>query len=199
MPVRVVLFDLGNVLIRWNPTALLEEIAVRHGLNPATFERDIRAWISDWDKATLGGGVAQVAAERPDYAPALHEFNDRWVETIHGQIDGSVACLESMKKAELRAYAASNWCADAFERVRERFPFFSYFDGMQISGQIGIVKPDPTFWLRMMDVFDFNAEEALFIDDASANIAAAKALGFPSILFESEEKFAADIKKHKLF
>ena len=193
---EAILFDLGNVLIRWDPSALIAELeALAPEPDRPFLRQQIHNWGVLWDRGRLDEGIERTISQQPEYAAFLRAFCAHWSETLGFPIDGSVALLRSLKAQGYKVYAASNWAADTYEQSRERMPFLDLFDGLQISGQVGLTKPDPAFFRKMMQDFGISPDKALFIDDHRDNIEAAKSLGFTTILFESPEQLATMLQK----
>ena len=187
---KVVVFDIGNVLIEWDRRRLFsqlidDETELQHFLDEV-FTLEANALL---DRGTaLDQVAAQVASDHPEHRETILAFADRWEETLGPVIDGSVEILEELSKDGIRLYALSNWGADTFETVRPNYPFLTLFDGMVISGQERVVKPEPAIFRILCERYAFEPEQAIFIDDSAANVAAAMSLGFDAILFDSPER-----------
>jgi len=184
---RVVVFDLGNVLIEWDRRNLFEKL-IDDPDELQTFLDDV--FTMD-DNARLDRGTplhevaAEVAARHPDQHDLVMAFADRWIETLGGVIDGTVEVLEELSERQVPLYALSNWGKDTFAMIEQNYPFFRHFDAMVISGREGIVKPDPAIFDLICTRHEFSPEEAVFVDDSVANIASAASLGFDALLFAS--------------
>lgn len=184
----VVVFDLGNVLIRWDRRLLFGQII--------DDQRELD-WFLDHvftldanqilDLGTpLPDVVAEVVAEHPKYRDVVSELLTRWPETLGGAIEGTQRILEELSKRGVRCIALSNWGADTFAMIEDEYrAIFDCFEALVISGREGLVKPGPEIFQLMCDRHDFVPADAVFIDDSPANIATSLELGFDGLLFET--------------
>lgn len=137
--------------------------------------------------------VAELSGRHPDHREVLEVFGTRWDETLGPAIDGSVALLRSLLDAGHRCYALSNWNADTFTWIEDRYPFLAWFDGLVISGREGVIKPDPAIYRLLCDRHGVEPADAVFIDDSPINVDAARALGFDGIVFVDPGQLAAEL------
>jgi 2-haloacid dehalogenase len=184
MPLFVV-FDIGNVLVRWNPRNLF-----RKTMNDeARMERFLAAALSmDFVSLTdIAADFSKAVRERakafPEFAQELHLFDERWVETIGGPIEENVAVLRRLKAARRPVYALSNFATVKFAIARQMYGFLGEFDHAVISGHVGAAKPDPRIFEILFERIGKRPEELVFVDDQIKNIEAARALGMPAIHF----------------
>ena len=196
MPGTVV-FDLGNVLVHWNPRLLYEQLIP----DPDKLEHFFAHVIThDWIRAQDAGrsfadGIAELTAVYPHFEPEIRAFWERWSEMVPGPIEGTVAILAELKQRGTPLYALTNWSAETFSLARPRFPFFDWFDGIVVSGEIGLVKPDARIYRHLLDQFGLRAEDCIFIDDSPANVAGADAVGITGLHFTSPEKLRQDLAR----
>lgn len=194
------MFDLGNVLIPWDRRRLFGKLIA----DPAALDHFCDHILTMAENARLDAGlpladlVVDLAERHPDHREVLQAFGDRWDETIGPAIEGSVAILGSLVDAGHRCYALSNWNADTFAAIEDRYPFLAWFDGLIISGREGVIKPDPAIYRLLCDRHDVEPAEAVFIDDSATNVAAAIALGFDGIVFTDPESLAAELHRRGL-
>jgi 2-haloacid dehalogenase len=184
--VDAVVFDIGGVLIDWNPRHLYrklfngDEAAMEHFLATVCTQE----WNEHNDRGRpLAEGVALLTAEHPHHAELIAAFVSRWPETIAGAIEGTVEVLAELKQYGKAVYALSNWSAETFPMARPRFEFLSWFDGMVISGEEGLIKPDPRIFEVLCERYELRPGTTVFVDDIAANVEAAQALGFRAIHF----------------
>lgn len=195
-----VVFDLGNVLIEWDRRFLFEKLID----DPEQLQSFLDNVFTMEDNQELDRGtplhtVAEhVASRNPDHRELIMAFADRWIETLGGVIDGSVAVLDELSRGGVQLYALSNWGRDTFEMIEANYPFFELFDGMVISGREGITKPDPAIFRLLSDRYALEPEDAVFIDDSDANVAAALSLGFDAVLFETPERLREQLVERNL-
>lgn len=194
--VDAVVFDLGGVLIRWDPELLYRQLI----LDPAErhwFLTEVcsPAWNLDQDRGRpWAEGIALLTARFPDQAARIRAYRERWEEMVPGAIEGTVALLERLHARGLPLYALTNFHAETLALCRARFGFFQHFRGMLVSGEEGLVKPEAAFYRRLLDRHGLLAERCLFIDDVPANIQAARALGFQTHRFTTPEALGSDLE-----
>jgi 2-haloacid dehalogenase len=196
-PVTAVAFDLGGVLIDWNPRHLYREI---FGADEPAMERFLAEIVSqDWN-ARLDSGrsfaeaVAELAEAHPDQAAEILAYHDRWHEMLGGSPDGTVAILRELRDAGLPTYALSNWSAETFPGTRQKFPFLDEMDGVLISGEARVAKPDPAIFREFLARFELTAASTVFIDDWDRNVAAASACGLIAIQFVDAAQLRRDLR-----
>ena len=176
---RVVIFDLGGVLIDWNPRYLYrklftDEAAVEEFLTRVCTQ----AWNEEQDAGRpLAEGTAALCALHPDRAELIAAYYGRWDEMIAGAIEDSVAILEELDRRRVPLYALSNYSAETFALARARFSFLARFRAILLSGEERLAKPDPRFYRLLLGRHAINPAEALFVDDSPPNVEAARALG----------------------
>ena len=181
----IVVFDIGNVLIRWNPRHLFrktfnDEARMETFLSSA-LSMDFVATtdiVADFSKA-----VADRAKAFPEFARELHLFDERWVETIGGPIEENIALLRRLKAAGRPVFALSNFASGKFAIARRMFDVLNEFDACVISGHVGVVTPDPRIYEILFERAGRRPNELLFVDNSLANVRAAEALGMPAIHF----------------
>lgn len=182
---RAVALDLGGVLIHWDPRLLFRKLLpsedhVEHFL--------AEVCTSEWNHALDAGlpleqGIAERSARFPQHEPLIRAYGERFAEMML-PMPGSIALLGELRARGVALYALSNWNADTFARTQARFPFLEAFDGLVISGRIGLAKPDPRIYRHLLETHGLAAGEVLFVDDRAANVEAAAAVGIEGLLFE---------------
>lgn len=185
---QAIVFDLGGVLIDWNPRHLYRKLFENDEAGMEKFLAEVCN--SDWnvqqDKGRpFADAVAELSARHPAQEPMIRAFFDRWPEMVSGAIEGTVEILYELKAARHPLYALSNWSAETYPHARKRFDFFEHFDHIVISGEIRMIKPDREIFDHLLAQTARRAEECIFIDDSAVNIHAARALGFDAIHFAS--------------
>jgi 2-haloacid dehalogenase len=184
----IAIFDFGGVLVDWNPRHLYSKL---FGDDLAGMEQFLaEVCNSDWNLRQDAGrsfaeAVAELVARHPGQADFIRAYHERWAEMVAGAIEGSVAILRELKDARHRLYGLTNWSHETFPLARARFGFFDWFDGIVVSGEERLVKPDPRLYLRLLERYGIDPASAVFIDDNRPNIEAANALGIGGILFQS--------------
>jgi len=178
--VDTVVFDLGGVLVDWNPHHLYRSLI------PDEAER--RRFLAEvcpqhWNELQdAGRSVAEATAERvalfPEHAELITAYYGRWEEMLAGAFDETVAILEALHARDVPLYALTNWSAELFPVARRRFDFLRLFRGIVVSGEEGLIKPDAAIFELLCRRHGLAPERCAFIDDNPANVAAARALGF---------------------
>ncbi|MGL4637617.1 MAG: HAD family hydrolase [Beijerinckiaceae bacterium] len=196
-PTRVV-FDIGNVLLCWDPRLLYRKIFPTEEQVEDFLRRVLPPeWNLEQDR---GRSWAEAEAEKialfPEYADAIRAFRARWHETIPGDIPETVSILKALKAAGVPLYAITNFASDTFREAQKRFPYLgdSFID-IVISGDEKLLKPDPTIYQVLLKRQQLEASDCVFIDDSKANVAAAAALGFHALVFTSPAQFGADLRR----
>lgn len=190
IPTRAVIFDVGNVLVRWDARLLFRQLFPDDAAIDAFLDE---TGFHDWNLELDAGlawdeGVARHAARFPHHAAALHAFHGRWHETLPGAIDGSVAILDELAATGVALYAITNFSAEKWAETLPRFPFLATaFRDTVVSGREGVVKPDARIFRLLLERNRLAPEACVFIDDNAANVAAAAALGIDAILFATPE------------
>ena len=198
--INSVVFDLGNVLIDWDPRYLYRKL----------FQTDEEVeWFlenicdHDWNLKHDSGqpfskGILEKSKKFPEYSELIHAWYQRWEEMLGGSIDESVQVLSDLKEKGVLLYILSNWSAETYPMAEERYDFLSWFDGKIISGEVGIVKPDPEIYKLLIYNYNLNPQHTIFIDDKEENIKAAKLLGIHGIHFQNASKLRKDLQMLKL-
>jgi 2-haloacid dehalogenase len=195
--ITAVVFDLGGVLIDWNPRHLYRKL---FGTDEAAMERFLAEvctpeWNARLDAGRpFGEAVAELVAAHPDQADLITAFRLRWPEMLDEPFEGTVAILRELRGAGLRTYALSNWSAETFPGTRSRYPFLDEMDGILISGEVGVGKPDPAIFREFLRRFDLTAQNTVYIDDWERNVAAAGALGMIAVRFVDAAQLHADLR-----
>jgi 2-haloacid dehalogenase len=194
--VRAVVFDLGGVLIDWDPRYLYRKLFDGR-------EADMEAFLSqvatkEWNHRQDGGrpwaeAVAELCATHPDKRDLIEAYATRWEEMLGGPITGTVEVLAELRGAGVPLYALSNWSAETFPRARQMYEFLGWFDGTVISGEVGITKPDPRIYEHLLLTFALEPGDVFFIDDLEANVEAAQALGIEASVFRGPGPLRRDL------
>jgi 2-haloacid dehalogenase len=191
-----VIFDLGGVLLDWNPRHLYrqlfagDEAAMEHFL--ATVCNS--AWNRQQDAGrTVAEGCALLKIEHPDKADLIDAYYARHLDMIAGPIDGTVAILAELRERGTKLYFLSNYSAETYPLALGRFEFLSWFAGGIVSGEHGVIKPDPAIYRLLIERCTIDPARAVFIDDVAANAEAAYAFGIHPIHFQSPDALRAEL------
>ncbi len=142
--------------------------------------------------------MAEASARHPQYASLIEAFDSRWEKMLAGPIHGTVDLLDSLRQRAVPLYALTNWSRDKFPVARARFDFLAWFDGIVVSGEEGLVKPDPAIFHRLTARHGLKPSTTLFIDDSEKNVVAARDLGFQTHHFRSPESLGAALAGYGL-
>lgn len=195
--INTIIFDLGAVLIDWNPHHLYR--------NLFTDEQEMKDFLanictSDWNEEQDAGrslqeGTDLLVAQYPEHEANIRAFYSRWVEMLGEPLHGTVELFRQLKASgRYKIYALTNWSAETFPFALERYGFLNWFDGIVMSGAEKMRKPSPAFYQLLLDRYNVKANESLFIDDNYRNILAAEKMGIKSIHFISAEALEAELK-----
>lgn len=181
-----IIFDFGNVLVKWQP----EKVYSEH------FGDEAKAWWFmrhvcdlDWRQRIDAGErydacIAEKAAQHPEYKEALMMYHSHWQEMLTGEMEDMREVLAELKQEpDVRIYGLTNWSMETFPAARERFGILQMIDNYVVSGAEGLVKPDARLFRVLLERYGLEAEECIFIDDNEANVRAAEALGITGIVF----------------
>lgn len=191
-PVAAVVFDIGNVLLEWDPARLYDPL-----LGPAARARlfaevDLDGMNRAIDLgAPLRATVEATAARHPGWAAAIRLWHDRWIEMASPAIDHSVRLLRALRARGVPVFALSNFGNDSFAIARARYPFLDEFDALFLSARLGVMKPDPAIYAELERSTGIAPERLFFTDDRDANVASARARGWRAHLFDGAAGLAA--------
>lgn len=184
-----VVFDIGNVLIGWDPRVLYRKIFASED-EVAWFLGNVctSEWNLEQDRGrSFAEGIAEAVTRHPQHADAIAAYDRRWAETILGPIAGTVAILEDLEAQGTPLYAITNWHQDKFRETRGRFSFLDRFRDIVVSGDERVIKPDPAIYRLLLERNGLEASNCLFIDDSPKNVAGAEAVGMRAHHFMSPE------------
>jgi 2-haloacid dehalogenase len=189
---EAVVFDIGRVLIEWDPMKLYAPLLPPAECARLFAEADLPGMNAALDLgAPFRATVEARAARHPEWAPLIRLWHDRWIEMAQPAIAGSVRLLAALKARGVPVFALSNFGAGPFEVVLAHYPFLGSFDRAFLSGPAGMAKPDPRFYALLEAGTGIAPGRLLFVDDTAANVAAARARGWQAHLFETPEGWGA--------
>ncbi len=185
-----IVFDLGNVLLDWNPRYLYRKMfSCEEDIERFLVEIEAMAWIRELDRGLpIKAAVEELSSRFPHYTDCIAAFDARWAETLPNAIAGTERLLEALHAEGAPLYALTNFSAEKYEETTTRFAFFERFNGVVVSGREGLLKPDAAIYRLLLDRYELNAQDCLFIDDVAANVAGARAVGMQAVRFESPEQ-----------
>jgi 2-haloacid dehalogenase len=192
---QVVVFDLGGVLIDWNPRYLYRQLFD----DEAAMERFLAevchsAWNEEQDRGrTFADAVEEAAALYPEQRALIEAYHQRWDEMLAGPIAGTVSILAELKEVGHELHALTNWSVEKFPIARERYDFLTWFESILVSGEVGLIKPDPRIFQLLLEGIGREARACIYIDDNPKNVAAAESLGLEAIHFLSPEQLRDEL------
>lgn len=182
-----VVFDIGNVLVRWDPRNLYRRMGYADAKTVAILA-EIRLLEINHRVLDAGGPFAatieDLAASFPQFGEFIRAFHTRWVEMLGGAISSSVETLQSLRRAGMPVHAISNYSREKFNITRALFPVLDDFDELVLSGDVGLVKPDAEIFRLLIHRRSLDVGRTIYIDDSADNITTAHRLGFATIHFD---------------
>ncbi len=198
MKINTIIFDLGNVLIDWNPDYVFDKIFEDKEKKKFFFENVCTMeWNEMQDEGrSIAEATNELVEKHPEWKEHIDAYYGKWIDMLGGPIEESVAIFKRLKDTgKYKFYALTNWSAELFPHALERYEFLHWFDGRVVSGEEKMRKPYPQFYKVLLDRYNVMPEDALFIDDNFRNIQAAEAMGIKSIHFQSPEQFKNELQK----
>ena len=200
--IKAIIFDLGGVLIDWNPEYVYLDVFDGDRKKMQWFFDEICTM--DWNEnQDAGYPIAKATEERvamfPEHEELIRMYYGRWVEMLGDAIEGTVKILKSLiDNPNLKVVALTNWSHETFPIALDRFDFLHWFEGIVVSGEEKTRKPFKEIYETTLNRYSIVAEEAIFIDDNLRNIKAAEALGIHGIHFESPQQLAKALKTYHI-
>lgn len=197
---KSIVFDFGGVLIDWSPFHLYRKIlpndeAIQAFLDEIDFFKinsriDAGMPLKEWGQ--------EYAQQFPQYRNLIESFSTRWVESNGEVIGDTLTILREVKSKGHPVFGLSNWSAETFPLVKDRFDFLEELDDYLLSGMVGQIKPGEEIFRSLLDRIDRKADECIFIDDNAANIETATRLGFTCILYKSSRQLRAELEAMRI-
>jgi 2-haloacid dehalogenase len=194
LPTKVV-FDIGGVLLRWDPRHLYRKVFDDEArmewflANICTHDWNVEQDRGrDWDEA-----VALLVDRHPDHEASIRAFHERWHELIDGVYEENVALLQRLREAGVPNYCITNFSGPKFRESQIRFPFLAGFDGVIVSGDERLLKPEPAIYELLLSRYGLEASDCVFIDDSPANVEGARSVGMHAIRYAEPMDLAAEL------
>jgi len=197
--IKNIVFDLGGVLIDWNPEYVF--------LKEFRGDREKMNWFfntictSSWnEEQDAGYSIEKATNERaamfPKHERLIRMYYGEWEQMLGFEHTETVEILRRLHDSkEHSIYSLTNWSNETFPVALKKFPFLSWFKGILVSGDVGLKKPDPEIYKLLLDRYGLEANTCVFIDDRTENVKAASALGFSGIVFKNHTQLSKDLKK----
>lgn len=193
----IVVFDVGNVLLRWDPRNLYRKLFPDESrMEWFLAEVCSPAWNLEQDRGrTFERAVTELLPRYPEWADAIRAFDARWQEMIPGAIEENVDVLRRLRANRVPVYAITNFSREKYAESRERFGFLAEFDGVVVSAHEGLVKPDPAIYRVFLDRYGLAAADCVFIDDSAANAEGARRVGMHAVHYVEPMDLAAELRR----
>ena len=196
--IDTIIFDLGGVLIDWNPRYVYRKIFKT--------EQEIEWFLEnvttpDWNENQDAGyplhkATEELVGKHPEWEPEIKAYYGRWLEMLGGQIHETVEVLQQLKHTgKYRLYALTNWSAETFPHALERFEFFKLFEGVVVSGEEKMRKPSAEFYKIILDRYRLDPSTTVFIDDSLRNVKGAEATGITGIHFHNPSQLKEELRR----
>ena len=179
-PATTLLWDVGNVIVRWSPRTLYEKVFEE----PAEVDRFLsHVCTMDWHVAhdrgvTFAQNRQGLLARFPDYADEIHAWETRWWDMFSGPIPETEAAINALADRGVPQFGLTNMSHETWPGTRAMSPAFDRVSAFVVSAEEGVIKPDPEIFHRTIARFGLEPARTLFVDDSAGNIEAARALGF---------------------
>lgn len=197
-----VVFDLGGVLIDWNPRYLFRSVFRGDDVAMEQFLGEVATpeWNAEQDRGrSWADGLALLVDRHPEHRATIEAYGTRWLETIGGPIEPTVAVLSDLRRAgRVRLLALTNWSAETFALARPQFAFLEWFEGIVVSGDERVIKPDPAIFRILVERHGLDPAGTVYVDDVAANVRAAAALGFDAIEFATATELRLELARRGL-
>ncbi|HYH16368.1 MAG TPA: HAD family phosphatase [Flavisolibacter sp.] len=198
LPIKAIIWDLGNVFVDWNPNHLFQSLIEDEVKRKYFFDN---ICTMDWNENQDAGypiqkATEELVAKHPEWKEHIEAYYGRWEEMLGGPIQGTVDIFKQVKeKGHLKHYALTNWSHELFPTALRLYDFMHWFDGRVVSGEERMRKPQPEFYQVLLDRYNLQVSDVIFIDDNLRNVKAAEAMGIKSIRFESPEQLKLALKE----
>lgn len=199
-PIRHIVFDIGRVLIHYDPDIPFSRIIPDARERQWFFEN---VCTHDWNLEQDRGrewaeAEAELIGQHPDYADQIRAFRTHWHDMVSHELEDSVSIMLALIEQGHDVTMLTNFAPDTFREACERFPFLKAPRGVTVSGEIGLIKPDRAIFDHHTEAFDLNPENTLFIDDVPVNVAGAHSAGWQAVQFTGADTLKADLERHGL-
>jgi 2-haloacid dehalogenase len=195
-PRSIVVFDLGGVLVDWNPRYLYRKLFAGDDAAMEHFLANVctASWNSQQDAGrTFAEGSALLKSQHPNHAKLIDAWFERHEEMITGPISGTVEILAELCEKKIPVYALSNWSTETFPTARRRFDFLQWFQGILLSGEARLIKPDRRIFQLFLETFAIDPSQAVYIDDLLPNVEAARTIGMKGIFFKEPTELREEL------
>ncbi|MGU3376946.1 HAD family hydrolase [Chryseobacterium sp. M5A1_1a] len=196
MKIKNIIFDFGGVLMDWNPRYFFKDY-FNDDEKMEYFLENIAQdeWNIEQDRGrTLAEGTEIQVKKFPEWEKEIRAYYDNWTVMLKSDIPQNVEVLRKLKHTDYHLFGLTNWSAETFPYALENYDFFQVFDGkIVVSGTEKLIKPDPKIWYVLLERYNIQAGESVFIDDNPKNIEMAQSLGFETIQVTSDTNLEQEL------
>jgi len=196
--IDTIIFDLGGVLIDWNPRYVYRKIfKTEEEVDWFLANVTTPEWNENQDAGyPLHKATEDLIAKHPEWEPEIKAYYGRWLEMLGEDIHDTVEILRELEETgKYKLYALTNWSAETFPHALERFEFFKAFDGVVVSGQEKMRKPSAEFYKILIDRYHLDPAKTIFIDDSLRNVKGAEAVGITGIHFHNPSQLRDALRR----
>ncbi|EJL54586.1 MULTISPECIES: HAD family phosphatase [unclassified Rhizobium] len=195
MPIDHIVFDIGKVLVHYDPNIPFSRLIPDEGERKWFFENVCtHDWNVEQDRGrTWADAEALLIEVHPDREEHIRAFRNHWHEMVPHSYDDSVAIMEGLIADGQDVTMLTNFASDTFREAQVRFPFLTKPRGVTVSGDVGLIKPDIAIYETHAKSFGLNPAATIFIDDSAPNVEGAKAAGWDAVLFTGADQLRADL------
>ena len=199
MTIKAVIFDIGNVLIEWQPERFYDSVIGEERRKAMFAEVDLHGMNELVDLGhPFKETIYKTADEFSDWTPEIQMWHERWIEMASPVIDHSVHLMRTLQSKGIPVFSLTNFGIQSYDYAATKYPFLREFDKDFISGHMAVTKPDPKIYQMLEDGCGLSGDALLFADDRTDNIEAAKARGWQTHLFEGPQGWADSLVSHGL-
>ena len=196
MPTTTIVFDLGGVLIDWNPRYVYRQLLESEAeVNQFLEEVATMDWNIQQDRGrTLAEGTRLLIERHPNHTELIEAYYGRWTEMLGGPIAETVEMLDELRQnGKYRLLALTNWSAETFPIAQKRYKFLGWFEGIVVSGVEQCIKPEPQIYQILFERYKLNPVDCLFIDDNEKNVTGSISAGMPALHFENPAQLRQEL------
>lgn len=193
--IKAIVFDIGGVLLDWDPRYLYRKL-IPDEAEMETFLHTVcnNAWNLEQDRGRdWKEAVNLLTQQHPDKADLIKAYDERWPEMVQSAIHGTVDIMMELRSRGYKLYSITNFSEEKLEYSMKEYPFLRGFDGIIVSGKVKLLKPDPAIYKALLDEYDLNPRQLLFIDDRRENVQAAWDAGYHAVQFLSPAQLEQDL------
>ena len=198
MTINAFIFDLGGVLLNWDPRRLYQKRFPKMSSEEIDIffqDVDFANWNLEQDKGrAFDEAVAELSRRFPHYDELIQAYHRFWPDSITGPVTGTVKILEQIKGEGYAVYGLTNFSSEKYQIIQDKFDFIKLLDDVIVSGDVKVIKPNPVIYTLTLERIGYRAKECVYIDDSFQNIAAARSLGFLAIHFQSPAELARELR-----